>query len=243
MLSAPGAEPPFDQGDGVGVPRQGRGRRGRPPHEVSGLSHGLLDRPLIGRPGLSIGGLPAAGRLVGRSGHVVAGFSGSFGRRGAGPVEVRVGQEAGLVLQSQVLQEAGAGPAQSTVGVGLPPEAGGEGGHEHRAQLLDRGHAQQAPDVRGRGLHAHPPGDGGGQREKALVTQVVGGQEGVLGPPGIGAVQPPPQHTHGTAAAHRGDVGHLRLPHETGDLLHRTRRTADTTTATSSFRHASTLCP
>ena len=209
---------------------------------MSGLLHGLLDRLLIDRPRLSIGGLPATGRLAGGSGPVVAGFSGSFGRRGAGPVEVRVGQEADLVVQSQVLQEAGAGAVEGAVGVGLLPEAGGERGHEHRAQLLDRNHAQQALDMHGRGLHTYPLGDGGGQREQILIAQVVGGQEGVLRSPGIGAAQPPPQHTHGTAA-HRGQDRHLRLQHETGDLLHRTRRTADTTTATSSFRHASTLCP
>ena len=99
---------------------------------------------------------------------------------------------------------------------------GGEGGHKHRAQLLDRGHAQQAPDVRGRGLHPHPPGDGGGQREQILVVQVIGGQENILRPLGIAPAQPPPQHAHGTAAAHWEDVGPLRLPHETADILHRT---------------------
>ena len=205
VLSAPGAEPPFDQGDDVGVPRQGRGRHGRPPHEVGGPSHGLRDRPLIGRPG-----------------PVVARFSGSFGRRGAGPVEVRVGQEADLVLQSQVLQQVGAGAVEGAVGIGFLPEAGGEGGHEHWVQLLDRDHAQQAPDVRGHRPHPHPPGDGGGQREQILVVQVIGGQENILRPLGIAPAQPPPQHAHGTAAAHWEDVGPLRLPHETADLLHRT---------------------
>ena len=68
----------------------------------------------------------------------------------------------------------------------------------------------------------HPPGDGGGQREQILVVQVIGGQENILRPLGIAPAQPPSQHAHGTAAAHWEDVGPLRLPHETGDLLHRT---------------------
>lgn len=127
----------------------------------------------------------------------------------------------------------------------LPPEAGREDGHEHRAQLLDRGHAQQAPDVRGHGLHTRPPGDGGDQLEDVLIAQVVGGQEDILGPPDIGAAQPPPQHTHGITAAPQGQDRHLRLQHETGDILHRTHRTADTaaTAATTSFRHAPSPCP
>ena len=90
---------------------------------------------------------------------------------------------------------------EGAVGVGLLPETGREDGHEHRTQPPDRDHAQQALDVRGRGLHPHPPRNGGDQREQILVVQVIGGQEGVLGPPGIGAVQPPPQHTHGITVA------------------------------------------
>ena len=75
--------------------------------------------------------------------------------------------------------------------------------------------------MRGRGLHTHPPGDGGGQREQILVVQVIGGQKGVLGPPGIAPAQPPPQHTHGITAAQQRTDGRARLPHKTADPNHR----------------------
>ena len=54
----------------------------------------------------------------------------------------KVGHAAEVLVQSQVLQDVGAGAAEVAVGVGLLPEAGGEGGREHGAQFLDWGHAQ-----------------------------------------------------------------------------------------------------